>query len=385
MKEKKFIPLVIIGILISVSVLSGCVRPWVIDTLGWDHINDEGTAVRIWGRLKITENSQNWNEGFVWDIEPHTDWQDYQYRAWADNYGAVGLFSLEIHNLSRTTKYYYRAFGEYLKGQSQYGVGGETYVIPGGPRVTTENASSIGLTSVKLRGNMWHMGGASSCTVYFLYGTDENALTTQTTPQTMTATGFYETELNDLTTNTTIYYKAVAENDADTWAGLIYKVTPGRPVVITRQPAEIGKNHAILKGELWNTGGTETCNVWFAYGNKSPNQLDQTTTSQLMNATGPFQIYLGNLSAATKYWYRSVANNGIAQSVGDIYEFTTTPTAEIKTTGELGRPYNPFPNTLGNEVFQRLPPFYIKLLEKHPILLRFLQHPRIQTLLMQLH
>ncbi len=384
MRNKKIIPILLVGILISVSFLSGCVRPWVIDTLGWEHINQEGTAVRIWGRLKVTESPDNWNEGFVWDIESHDDWQDYQYRGWADNHGAVGLFSLEISNLSRTTKYYYRAYGEYLKGQSQYGVGGETYFIPGGPRVATENASNIEPTSVTLKGNLWHMGGAGSCEVYFLYGTDENSLNIQTTPQTMTVIGLYETELTGLTTNTTYYYKAVAENDADTWAGLIYTVAPGRPVVVTRQPAEIGKNHAVLKGELWHTGGPLTCNVWFIYSDTSPNQLDKSTAPQLLNTTGPFQAYIGNLSAATKYWYRTVADNGEAQAYGDIYEFTTTPTAQIKTTGALGKPYKPLTDTIPDDLLSRIPMRYHKLLEKHPLLLKILQHPRIQTLLQQL-
>ena len=67
MKEKKFIPIIIAIVIISVSFFSGCVGPWAIDTLGWDHINVEGTAVRLWGQLTISESSDNWNEGFYWD------------------------------------------------------------------------------------------------------------------------------------------------------------------------------------------------------------------------------------------------------------------------------------------------------------------------------
>lgn len=384
MKNKKVIPIILAGVLITISFFSGCVRPWVIETLGWEHINEEGTAVRIWGRLKLTENSQNWNQGFVWDIESHKNWEDYQYRQWADNFAALGLFSLDIYNLSRTTEYHYRAFGENLKSQNQYGVGVDITFIPGGPRVTTENASSIGLTETTLKGTLQHMGGAPSCEVYFLYGTDQNALNKQTTPQTMTATGVYETLLTGLSTNTTYYYKAVAENDADTWAGLIFTVTPGQPVVVTRQPGEIGKNHAILKGELWHTGGTSTCNVWFVYSDKSPNQLDTSTTPQTMNATGPFQAYIGDLSPSTKYWYRTVADNGMAQAVGDIYEFTTTPSAEIKTSGVLGEPYQPHTSSVDEELLSQVPSRYIQLLEKHPMLLRLLQQPRFREMLLRI-
>ena len=226
----------------------------------------------------------------------HDNYKDYLYYREADNHAGLGLFSLNINNLSRTTEYHYRAFGEYLKTKNQIRVGGDVVFIPGGPRVATNNASNIGLTSATLKGNLWHMGGAPSCDVYFLYGTDKNALDKKTTPETMTAIGTFEATLIGLITNTTYYYKAVAENDADTWSGLILSVIPGQPVVVTRQPGEIGKNHAILKGELWHTGGTTECDVWFVYSAVSPNQLDQSTTPQTMNATGPFQAYIGNLS-----------------------------------------------------------------------------------------
>ena len=381
MKEKKFIPIFIAIVLIGVSIFSGCVGPWAIDTLGWDHMNVEGTAVRIWGQLTISESSDNWNEGFVWDTEFHQDWQDYLYRSWADNHGGLGLFSLNIYNLTRTTEYHYRAYGEYLKAKNQIRVGGDVVFIPGGPRVTTDNASNIGLTSATLKGNLWHMGGAPSCDVYFLYGTDENALTLETTHEIMTDTGSFSATIDSLTSNTTYYYKAVAENDADTWGGLILSVIPGQPVVVTRQPGEIGKNHAILKGELWHTGGTTECDVWFAYSNVSPNQLDQSTTPQTMNATGPFQAHIGNLSATTKYWYRAVAFNGVAQAKGDIYEFTTTPTAQTVTSGVLGKPYKPHTNTVDEDLVSRVPARYIQLLEKHPMLLKLLQQPRFRALL----
>ncbi len=386
MKKKKFIPIIIVGILCSISFFSGCIRPFVIDTGGWDHINEEGTAVRLWGQLDIIfESPDNWNEGFVWDIESHTDWQDYLYRDWADNHYGLGLFSINIQNLSRTTTYHYRAIGENLKAVNQFGVGHDFTFIPGGPRVVTDNASNVGLTEATLRGNLWHMGGASSCLVYFLYGTDINSLNIQTSPQNMTDTGVFNVSLTGLTVNTTYYFKAVAENDADTWAGIIRQVTPGRPVVITRQPVEIGKNHAILKGELWHTGGTAECDVWFVYSDKGPNIFDQSTMPQTMNATGAFQIYVGNLSPITKYWYRAIADNGYAQDAGGIYEFTTTPTAQIKNTGVLAQPYQSDSSIPYEDILSHVSPGYAKLLEKHPLLLKaLLQQSRFRALLMKL-
>lgn len=369
------------GVVISVSFFSGCIGPWAVDTLGWDHINAEGTAVRIWGQLTISQSGDNWNEAFVWDIEYHDDWRDYLYFREADNHAGLGLFSLDIQDLDRTTPIHYRAVGEYVKGKSQFRFGVDKVLIPGGPRVVTDNASNIGLTQATLKGNLWHMGGASSCTVYFLYGTDQNSLNLQTTPETMTNTGIFSTTLSSLITNTTYYYKAVAENDADTWAGLIFSVTPGKPIVVTRQAGQIGNDHATLKGELYNTGGTATCTVWFIYSNVSPNQLDQSTTPQIMDTTGAFEAYLGNLSPTTKYWYRAVADNGAAQGVGEIYEFTTTPTMHLLPSEELSKPYKPETPKINQDLYSKIPTRYLSLLEKYPILLRLLQQPRFKALL----
>jgi hypothetical protein len=381
MKEKKLIPIIVAVVLICVSLFSGCVGPWVVDTYGWDHINDAGTAVRIWGQLSIFENSQNWNLGFYWDTEPHEKLEDYVYYSLADNYAGLGLFSLNITSLDRTTTYHYRAFGEYLKGKSDIRYGADLTFIPGGPRSTTENASDIGLTSATLKGSLKHLGGAPSCNVSFLYGTDPNALNLQTTPEIMTAIGSFDAPLTSLTTNTTYYYKAVAENDADTWSGLIFSVIPGQPIVVTRKPGEVGKDHAVLKGELWNTGGTSECTVWFAYGSVSGSQLDQTTPPQTMNATGEFQAYIGNLSTTTKYWYRAVASNGAAQGYGETYEFTTSPTLKIFTTQDLQQPAKQTTDKVDIHLLLQKYPWLIQLLEKYPMLQRLLQQPRIQALL----
>jgi len=101
-----------------------------------------------------------------------------------------------------------------------------------------------------------------------------------------------------------------------------------------------------------------------------------------LNATGPFQAYIGNLSPSptTKYWYKAIADNGIAQGAGDIYEFTTTPTSQIRTTGVLGKPYEPPTNTIDERILSKIPARYQQLLEKHPMLLRLLQQPRFRAL-----
>jgi hypothetical protein len=360
--------------LFGVTMLSGCVSPWAITTIGWDHTNEQGTAVRLWGHLVLGQSSANWNEGFVWDTQHHNDWQNYQYLSWADNHEGFGLFSLDLTDLDRTTTYHYRAIGEYTKSRNVIRVGADLTFIPGGPRVTTKNASNIGLTEVTIVGNLGHMGGAASCDVYFLYGTDSNSLNIQTTPITMTNTGEFSTTLTDLTSNTTYFFKAVAENDADTWSGIILSATPGKPVVVTRLPGQIGMNHAVLKAELWHMGGTTTCDVWFIYSSTSPNQLDQISDTLTLDNTGSFEIPLTDLSPQTKYWYQAVADNGVAQAVGDIYEFTTTPTVNAVPDETNAKAYHQEKTNNQQNIESKIPAQYRYLLDNHPQIRKALEN-----------
>ena len=370
MQRKGVLAIALVILLISIVGLSGCVGPWAVRTMGWDHINTEGTAVRIWGQLTISESPDNWNEGFVYDTAYHDNWNDYLYKVWASDHHGLGFFSLDIDNLTRTTTYHYRAFAENLKASNQIKVGGDSVFIPGGPRVVTDNATAIGLTQATLNGNLWHMGGSATCEVFFMYGTDQDLLDKSTPHVNLTETSKFNATLFGLTTNVTIFYKAVAKNDADTWTGVILSFAPGRPLVVTRQPGEIGKDYAILKGELWSMAGPTACNVWFAYSDKSANDLNQSTPHQLLNTTGPFEVRIDGLKATTKYWYRAMGDNGVAQGQGEIYEFTTTPSGAL-TTGVLGTPTTPTKTTI--------PAGLARFLTQHPAWLH--RYPILRSLL----
>lgn len=327
-KRKIKLVIMIVPLLITISALSGCVTPNAIQTKHWNHINSEGTGVRLWGFLVLGENFHNWDGYFVYDTESHDNWEHYEYRVEADNYDSLNFFSVDIYNLTRTTEYHYRAVGEKHDQSSTIRVGLDFTFIPGGPRVIVQNPSYIGVTSAILEGELTHMGGAASCEVYFKYGTELDNLNMETAPQTMTSTGNYNVELTGLSSCQTYYYRAVAKNDADTWVsnflGYAYRAfTPGLPIVATYLPNDVTQNSATFCGELFGLGGPASCDVWFEYGDDNPNDLDETTDPIELTIPGEFDIEVEGLKTGTTYWVRAVANNGICENRGEIKEFRT--------------------------------------------------------------
>jgi len=321
----KKIAILIIGLmLVMVTSFSGCIAPNAIQTKHWDHINTEGTGVRLWGFLVLGENFHNWDGYFVYDIERHDNWENYNYRVEADNYDSLNFFSVDIYDLDRQTEYHYRAVGEKREQGSTIRVGLDRTFIPGGPRVIVKVVSDIGIDSEVLEGELTHMGGATTCDVFFGYGTDPDNLNMETSHEIMNSTGDFNYEITGLTSCQTYYYRAVAVNDADTWDSIfIFQATPGMPIIETYLPNDVTTNSATFRGELFSLGGPATCDVWFEYGDDNPNNLDKTTNSTNLTSPGPFDIEVEGLTSDTTYWVRAVSNNGICESKGEIKEFKT--------------------------------------------------------------
>lgn len=307
----------------AISSLFGCIEPNPVNTLGWDHADEAGTAARIWGQLILTESIENWKEGFVWDTQEHDNWQDYANKVWADNYVAINRFSVDVEGLDRFTVHHYRAYVEDSETGTITRVGGDFTFIPGGPRVNTASASNIGTTSVDLSGELWHMGGAATVDVLFEYGEDPASLDMEAGHQTLAQLGDFGTTLADLESCAKYYFRAVAVNDADTHKGQISQVTPGQPVVATGFPRDVGVDTATLQGTLFDLAGMPDATVWFEYSDDSPNNLNQSTPSQAMDAPGGFSAVIGDLEPNTTYWYRAVADNGSCEAEGIVVDFTT--------------------------------------------------------------
>ena len=86
------------------------------------------------------------------------------------------------------------------------------------PSVSTSSATNVGSNQATLNGYLSSMGGASSCTVYFQYGTTTSYGSTTGT-QAKSSAGTFSQSLTGLSPGTTYHYRAVASNSAGTVYG----------------------------------------------------------------------------------------------------------------------------------------------------------------------
>ncbi|KYK23756.1 hypothetical protein AYK24_07090 [Thermoplasmatales archaeon SG8-52-4] len=365
-KVKVKLLLILVPLILAVSALSGCIAANAIQTGLWVHTNSEGTGVSLIGHLIWYENFHNWDGYIVYDTEFHDNWENYNYRVTNISYDADNYFHANIEGLDRLTEYHYRAVGE-QKIQGVIRVGADLTFIPGGPRVIVQNPSSVGIDSAIIEGELTHLGGAASCEVYFIYGTDPDNLNLETTHETMNSTGNFNAELTNLSSCEKYYYRAVAINDADTWVSnelfnywfAIREFTPGMPDVTSLLPHDVTETQAKFRGNFLNFGGTTECDVWFEFGDENPNNLDEQTDNITLNATGEFFIVWDGLTPDTTYWVRAVANNGICENRGDIKEF--------KTLGALNS--DPYPSNTNKDIINEYPSktkIIEKLKDKYP-------------------
>ena len=207
------------------------------------------------------------------------------------------------------------------------------FTITGSGTVNTNNATSIGQQSATLNGTV-NPNGASA-NVWFEYGPTSsfgNTTATQSMGSGNSQVSF-SSSIPGLQTNTTYYFRAVAQNLYGTRYGNILQFTTNstipppppvqqQPTTTTNGATYIGKTYATLNGAV-NPNGSFT-NAWFEWGTTQSfgNSTSQITIGGGLSALA-HSAYLSSLQPSTTYYYRIVANNIAGTTYGSIISFLT--------------------------------------------------------------
>lgn len=242
-------------------------------------------------------------------------------------------FNAGLSNLASNTTYYFRAVAQNTQGLVYGSI--YSFTTTGGitgsvPVVSTNSASNVTTNGAMLNGYVNNNGSAVN--VWFEYGPTAS-FSNSTSPISYSAiSSNYSTPISGLLSNTTYYFRAVAQNTQGTVYGSTYSfittssgsgvvIGGSAPVVTTLLATEIVGDIAKLNGLVFASSG-QSSSAWFEWG----------TTTTLGNKTNTFNVgalpsirhsdMLSGLTVGQKYYYRVVAENVFGKTYGAIMSFT---------------------------------------------------------------
>lgn len=258
----------------------------------------------------------------------------YGYSTTKRTFNSPTTFSTSISGLKPDTTYHFRAVAKNSR-KKVYGEDNTFKTPPTIPQVITNDASNIGYNSAKLNGYIMKVG-ASSCDVWFVYDVTPHAnwqdYAYSTSPEIKNTPSSFSKTLYGLEVNATYYYRAVASNDAGTVAGDEKTFTTQiiLPSVSTLDADNITSDSAILRGNVLDLGGAESCQVWFEYGETT--SYGYSTVILSLNETGEFNASISNLDPGKTYYFRAAIKNSKGTVYGVDKSFVTSAVkADIET------------------------------------------------------
>ena len=267
--------------------------------------------------------------------------------------GNLGPYMASLNDLIPNTTYYYKAYATNVLGTTYGNVMSFTLITTYPPTVVTTTSSEITSTGATISGNVNSDGGFAVTERGFIYGTNANDLT-----QTVTSgsgSGSYTKILNNLTPNTTYYYKAYATNRLGTAYGEVLSFTT--PAYDYSDPTGYTNGYGYV--DLGLPSGTRwaTCNVgastptaygnYFAWGETTPKETYNWSTYRYCN---------GSYGTLTKYCNNSIyGNNGFTDNLTTLEASDDAATANwgagwrLPTNAEMNELINNCTVTLTNQ------------------------------------
>ena len=242
-------------------------------------------------------------------------------------------YSTSLNYLNPNTTYYYRAVAQNSYGISygltvNFNTSDQSYNAA--PSATTNSASNIGQNYATLNSSV--NPNNSNTNIWFEYGTTQSLGNTIGNQSIGNGSSIiYPTAyLSGLTSNTTYYYRVVAQNSYGTSYGSILSFTGGLSISgtgnypnVTVSPATyIATNSAFINGFVNPNNSLTT--TWFEWGI----DLNLSNKTQIQSAGAgaisvPMAYILSNLYPSTTYYFKLVGQNQYGTSYSDILKFTT--------------------------------------------------------------
>jgi len=256
-------------------------------------------------------------------------------------------YSQALSGLTSGTTYYYCALASNSVGT---GVGTVlSFTTPGAPTVTTNAATAITSTDATLNGTA--SPNLSATTGWFRYsttnpGTCNDAFGTRAPAASGASLGSgsspvaYSQAVTGLTSGTTYYFCAIAQNAAGTRFGAVLSFTTlALPSVTTDPATAVTSTGATLNGTA-NPNGTASTG-WFRYSTTNPGTCNDSFGTRAPASGGTslgagsmgvaYSEAITGLAAGTTYYFCALADNAVGTNVGAVLSFTTPNGPSVTT------------------------------------------------------
>ena len=277
-----------------------------------------GGNVTDGGGATVTER------GICWSTNPNPTINDH-YKTTGVEIG-IGDFTLQLSNLTSQTTYYVRAYATNKKGTA-YGEEKSFKTLEIGiPMVTTSEVVNIKVNSASCGGNVRSDGGKAVTARGVCWSTKPNPTINDEKTTNGSGTGYFPSNLTNLTGNTTYYVRAYATNEKGTAYGEEKSFTTfgeaTLPTVTTNNVTNITATSASCGGNVTSDGGFEVTSRGVCWST-SPNPTIDNKKTYDGKGAGTFTSQLSNLAPETTYYVRAYATNIKGTSYGEEMSFTT--------------------------------------------------------------
>jgi len=248
----------------------------------------------------------------------------------------TGQFSGTITGLTTNTKYFAKAYAKNSYGTSYGAEITFTTAQLSVATVTTSAATSFGLTTAILGGNVTSDGNNAVTENGICYSLAQNPTTASTKIAIGSGTGVFSNLITGLAVNTTYYVRAYAINSLGTAYGNEITFTTRQiavPTLTTTAATSITLTTAISGGTITSDGGGSITERGVCWATTATPTITNSKTSD-GPVTGSFVSNLTLLLPGTTYYVRAYSTNSAGTAYGNEISFTTSAvlSATLTTT-----------------------------------------------------
>jgi len=289
------------------TTITECPEPPQLSTSPVSVITITSTSARLGGNITNEGTPPYFERGVIISTQPIAN--NFNLRIEPISGTGTGAFSQIITGLLPNTEYFVVAYAANENGVV-YGEEVSFRTSEGAmPVVTTNNARNITTTTATLGGTITSDDPPVYIERGVVFSTSPNPTTENGTriPIQGTGTGIFETQVTELTANTSYYVRAylIGTNGVPHYGELVSFRTQGDITFTTNPARNIMATSAILGGTIVNVGSppfTERGVVWAT----TPNPTIYNNRQAIAGVqTGSFEATVGNLTPNTTYFVRT--------------------------------------------------------------------------------